>query len=319
MESSLKIIKMTKYLITILLIISNLTIAQEDVDENRDRRTLGEHYFTISNTLGSPFVLTSLNISLGFGGINDLKYAIPSRDEDESQYLQGDLTLMLFSFGYQHAIKDWLAVYFDFEIISRMGSDHITLFKEGINYSSSFNVGWLIKILRYDDFALSSNIKVTNGLYSIISIENFADEINSGNEDASLIVDYYSTSAYATLNAAYGFSKLLGLNGDLGMGYGETIQKYQSNEFYMSAGIELDMNFTEYINAPISVILGYRFNSFPENSTMLHFNRNVLFGQICYIGRPDFIISLDFKLSKEDSGDSVIWPNTMEFSMRYLF
>jgi len=177
----------------------------------------------------------------------------------------------------------------------------------------------LIKILRYDDFALSSNIKVTNGLYSIISIENFADDINSGNEDASLIVDYYSTSAYATLNAAYGFSKLLGLNGDLGMGYGETIQKYQSNEFYMSAGIELDMNFTEYINAPISVILGYRFNSFPENSTMLHFNRNVLFGQICYIGRPDFIISLDFKLSKEDSGDSVIWPNTMEFSMRYLF
>ena len=71
---------MTKYLITFLLIMSNLTIAQQEVDENTDRRTLGDHYFTISNTLGSPFVLTSLTTSLGLGGVTDLKYSLPFGD-----------------------------------------------------------------------------------------------------------------------------------------------------------------------------------------------------------------------------------------------
>lgn len=290
--------------------------------EIKDSRTLGAHFFTVSNTLGSPFLLTNLTTFLGIGGVSDLQYAIPSiGDESETKYIKGNLTLALFGLTYQHALKEWLAVYFGFIVNTRMGSDHVTLLKEGINYSSAFNVGWLIEILRTKDLALSGRFQVNNGSYSIISIENFTEDIISGNEDASLITDKYSTTGELNVGASYGISSFLGLNGVFGLGYGESIEDKQSNELFVDASIELDMNFTDMINVPLSVILGYKYNSFPSNSSMLYFDDNIFFGQISYIGRDDFIISLNFALSKDTSdyeGDTIL-PNSFEINIRYLF
>lgn len=317
----MKFILRKKYLITLFLILSQLIFAQQESNEITKQRTLRDHYFTISNITSSPFVLTSLTTSLGIGGISDLKYPIPIGDNFEEKYLQGDLTIALFSFQYQHAVKDWLAVYFGSDINTRLGSDHVTLLKEGLNLSSSFKIGWLIKILRYNDFALSGRIQVNNGAYSIVNIEDYLEEIKSGNENASLIIDKYSTSGIANFNAAYGINYFIGLNGEIGFGYGESIQEEQSSEFFMNASIELDMNFTQLINVPISIILGYNFSSYPANSSMLYFDDGIFLGQLSYIGRADFILSLDLKLGRESYGadDEIIWPTALEFSMRYLF
>ena len=89
----------------------------------------------------------------------------------------------------------------------------------------------------------------------------------------------------------------------------------------MNVGIEVDMNLTQLTNVPISVILGYRYSSFPGNRSMLYFDHNIFFGQFSYIGREDFIISLNFTLSREtsDIDENITWPNALELYMRYIF
>ncbi len=317
----MKIDSTIKYLLFILLGFSTLITAQQDLDELTKQRDLGDHYFTLSNILRSPFVFTQINTSIGMGGITDLKYPIIVIDETDYKYLQGDLAIVLLSFEYQYAVKDWLAVFLGFEISSRLGSDFPTLFKEGINYATTFNIGWMIKIIRFEKFALSGSIKVNNGSYSIISIENFAEDIQNGNENPSLILDRYSTVGIAGLSASYGMNYFLGFSGEFNLGIGESIEREQKNKVFVNVGVEGDMNFTRLIDIPISCNLGYLYSSSPVTKSALYFDRNIFFGQLNYIDRTDFIISLNLSMSREISQgtQNLTWPKTLTFNMRYLF
>jgi hypothetical protein len=113
--------------------------------EIKEIRILGGHYFTPSNSIKPPFILTHVRMSLGIGGINDLKYPLLDLGDKEFLYLQGDVFAALLSFEYQHAIKDWLAVYVRFGLIGRLGSDFGTLLRQGVNYATTFKIGWMYK------------------------------------------------------------------------------------------------------------------------------------------------------------------------------
>ena len=123
------------------------------------------------------------------------------------------------------------------------------------------------------------------------------------------------------IKAAYGFSKFFGLNGVADLGYGETIQRTLDNQFFSVIGINADMNFSTIFKTPLSISVGYLHTTYPQNNQDVIFDGNILFTQVNYIGRTNFILSLDLSVSRELAGanNETLWLNTAEFSMSYLF
>jgi len=319
--------KIHKYLIVLFLICTGSVSAfgqDEEIEifkEIREFRTLGDHYFTPNNTIRDPFILTHVRMSLGVGGINDIRFPLVEIGGEKFLYLQGNIFAALLSFEYQHSVKDWLAVYLRFGLIGRLGSDFGTLVVQGINYSTAFDIGWMIQVYRKDKFALSTSIGVSNGNYSIISLQNFVDDIILGVPNPRLITRNNVLFGMLGLKAAYGFTKFFGLNGVVDIGYGETIQRELQNKFFSVVGINADMDFSDIFKTPLSILLGYLHTTYPQNNNDVIFDGNVLFTQINYIGRTNFILSLDLSVSRELAGQNneTLWLNTAEFSMRYLF
>lgn len=323
--SYLRKIRLIIVLMLPILFIVNIVFAQEEdvlqKYEIKEQRILGGHYFTPSNEIRMPFILTHVRTSLGVGGMTDLKYPLIKIDDEEYYYMQGNVFVAILNFEYQHAVKDWLAVFTRFGLTGRLGSSLATLTKQGINYATTFDLGWLIKVYRDDKFVLSTSIEVTNGNYSIINLQQFINDVIDGVRDPSLLRTNNSVFGLAGLKAAYGFNEFIGLNAVLDLGYGETIQRDLDNEFFTFSALNVDMNFYKLINTPLSLSLGYIHSTYPRSNDGDVFNTNVIIAQVNYIGRTDFVLSLDMVFSRElsDSINPVVWVSSVMFSMRYLF
>jgi hypothetical protein len=290
-------------------------------NEIKETRTLGGHYFTPSNSIKLPFILTHVKTSLGIGGINDLRYPLINLGEKEFLYLQGDIYTALLSIEYQHAVKDWLAVYLRSGLIGRLGSDFGTLIKQGVNYATSFDIGWMVRVYRNDNYSLSTNFGVSNGNYSFISLQNFVQDVINEVPNSSIIMTNNSLYGLFGLKAAHGFNQFIGINIVADLGYGEAIPRELENTWFTILGVNADLNFTDLINTPLSVSLGYLYSSYPKTNDDIIFNNNVILTQLNYIGRSNFILSLDISFSRELVGndENTIWLNSTMFSMRYLF
>jgi len=138
---------------------------------------------------------------------------------------------------------------------------------------------------------------------------------------ASIFTKNNSLYGFAGIRAAYGFTRFIGVNLTTDLGYGETIQRELDNKWFTILGINADLNFTELIDTPVSLAFGYIYNSYPQNNNMQIFNSNLMNMQLSYIGRTNFVMSLDLSLSRELAGVDRhdIWLQTTMFSMRYLF
>jgi hypothetical protein len=264
------------YVLTITFMFSSGVLGQDNeleiFKEIKETRTLGEHYFTPNNTIKQPFILTHVRMSLGIGGINEIRYPLIKVGDEQYFYVQGDIFAALLSFEYQHAVKEWLAVYVRFGLIGRLGSDFGTLLVQGINYASTFDIGWMIQIYRNDNFALSTSVGVTNGNYSIINLQNFIDDIIHHVPNASLITSNNSLYGLLGIKAAYGFTKFMGLNMLADLGYGETIQRELENKWFTTLAFNADMNFVDIIKTPLSLSVGYLFSTYPKNNNDVLFN-----------------------------------------------
>jgi hypothetical protein len=320
-----KILNIFYFVLCVTFVLLTTAFCQDDeieiFKEIEEKRTLGDHYFTLSNTLRDPFILTHVRMSLGVGGINDIRFPLIQAGDQKFIFVEGSIFAALLSFEYQHAVKDWLAVHLRFSLIGRLGSDFGTLIVQGINYSTAFDIGWMIRVYRRDKFALSTSIGVSNGNYSIINLQNFIDDIIIGAPNPRIITNNNVLFGLWGMKAAYGFTKFFGLTGVVDIGYGETIQRELDNQFFSVIGLNADMNFKDIFETPLSISVGYLHTTYPQNNNDVIFDGNVLFTQFNYIGRTNFILSLDLSVSKELAGrkNETLWLNTAEFSMRYLF
>lgn len=312
-------------ILTVLLFSADNFLAQEDdvlqKYSIKKERILGEHYFTPTNEIRMPFILTHVRTSLGVGGVSNLKYPLIEIGENEYFYMQGDVFVAILNFEYQHAIKHWLAVFTRFGLTGRLGNSLATLTKQGINYATTFDIGWMLRVYRNDKFALSASVEVTNGNYSFIDLQKFVKDIMDGMEDASLTRSNNSVYGLAGIKAAYGINEFIGLNAVLDIGYGETIQRELNNEFFTFSALNVDLNFYKIINTPLSLSLGYLHSTYPRTNNSESFSSNVFITQLNYIGTTDFVLSLDLFFSRElsNSINPVVWVSSAMFSMRFMF
>jgi hypothetical protein len=150
---------------------------------------------------------------------------------------------------------------------------------------------------------------------------NFIGDILDDVPNSSLITTNNSLYGLTALKAAYGFTHFFGLNMIADLAYGETIQRELENQWFTILGLNADMNFTGIFKTPLSLSVGYLYSSYPKNNEDVTFSNNVILAQISYIGRTNFVLSLDIAFSREfaSTDERTIWLNTSMFSMRYLF
>ena len=284
-------------------------------------RTLGDHFFTPHNLIKSPYILTDLRTSLGLGQISSINTPLFTVGDNQFKYSQGEVLAAILSLEYQHAVKKWLAVSLQFNLVGRLGSKLNTLLAYGINYASSFNIGWIIKAVQTERFYLSSTFELNNGDYSIISIHQLVEEIVNENSEPSLFSSNNILNGTVGVRAAYGFTRFIGLECLANFGYGETIQKSLDNTWFYILGLNVDMNFTNIFQVPMSISIGYMHSSYPKGNNDILYENNVGVAQISYIGRSDIVLSLDIYSSREiySTDGSTLWLNSLTFTMRYLF
>ena len=83
---------------------------------------LGNHNFLPNTFIRGPFINTYIRNTLGIGKAVDLDIPLLNVDGEEVIGLKGDLLFAALEFEYQHAVKDWLAVALEFEVIARLGT-----------------------------------------------------------------------------------------------------------------------------------------------------------------------------------------------------
>jgi len=302
---------------TVLLSQNEEPSQRNDIEKNR---TLGNHFFTPHNLIRSPYIITYLRTSLGLGQISSIKTPFFMIGNNQYKYSQGEVLAAILSLEYQHAVKDWLAVSIQFNLVGRLGDKLNTLLAYGVNYATSFNIGWMIKLVRTERFYLSPTFELNNGNYSIISIRQLVEDIINRTQGPSLFSSNNILNGTAGLRAAYGFTNFIGIEALSNLGYGETIQKNKDNTWFYILGLNVDMNFIKIFHVPISMSTGFLHSSYPKGTNDVIFESNVGVFQISYIGRSDIVLSLDLQSSREITiNDSTIWLNSLVFTMRYLF
>jgi hypothetical protein len=294
---------------------------QENGGQIRAERSLGQHFFTPVNQVKSPFLLTSARTSIGIGSISGIEYPQLEIGGNKYYFLEGNIYNAILEFEYQHVVKDWMAVFLEFGLVGRLGSDFGTLISEGISYASSFKIGWMLKVYRAEDFMLSATIEVNNSKYSFISLKTLAEDIENDNPQASLVTDNISLTGIMGLKAAYGFNKLVGATLIADIGYGEPLLEGLANELFVTVGFNADFDFTGITKTPVSVVFGYLFSSYPQGTVGKLFDTNLFFAQLSYIGRNDFIFSLGLIINNELVGNKnqSVWKNSLLFTMKYFF
>ena len=284
-------------------------------------RTVGEHFFTPHDLIKSPYIITHLGTSLGLGQIRSINTLFFVVGENQYKYSQGEVLAAFLSLEYQHAVKEWLAVSMQFNLVGRLGSKLNTLLAYGINYATSFNIGWTIKAIRGKRFYLSTAFELNNGNYSTISVRQLVEDVINKTSEPTLFSSNNILNGTVGLRAAYGFTHFIGLEALANLGYGETVQKSLDNTWFYILGLNVDMNFTKIFQVPMSISVGYLHSSYPKGNNDIIYQNNIGVAQISYIGRSDIVLSLDLQSSREIyTGDgSTIWLNSLAFTMRYLF
>ena len=290
-------------------------------DEIERDRTLGDHFFTPHNLVKSPYILTYLRTSIGIGEISNIKTPFFIIGENQYKFSQGDVFTALLAFEYQHAVKEWLAVYIQFNLVGKLGSSINTALLHGVNYATAFNIGWIVKAIRSERFYLSPTLELNRGNYSSISIRQFVNDILNESPRPTLLSSNNVLNGILGLRAAYGLTHFIGLEGLANLGYGETVQKSLDNTWFYVLGLNVDMNFTKIFQVPMSISVGYMHSSYPKGNNDIIFENNVGVVQFSYIGRRDIVLSLDIQSSREIYAydGSTLWLNSLAFTMRYLF
>lgn len=319
---SLKILAVIGFLIIVPFTV--LLPQTEELDENyhiEKNRTVGGHFFTPHNLIRSPYIITYLRTSLGLGQITSIKTPFFMIGSNQYKFSQGEVLAAILSLEYQHAVKDWLAVSIQFNLVGRLGNKLNTLLAYGVNYATSFNIGWIIKAVRTERFYLAPTFQLNNGNYSIISINQLVEDIINQTQGPSLFSSNNILNGTVGLRAAYGFTSFIGIEALSNLGYGETIQKNLDNTWFYVLGLNVDMNFTKIFQVPVSISIGYLHSSYPKGNNDILYENNIGVAQISYIGRSDIVLSLDLQSSREiyTTDGSSIWLNSLTFTMRYLF
>jgi len=159
--------------------------------------------------------------------------------------------------------------------------------------STGFEFGWLIRLFERERTALSLDFNLSDRSFTGINIVKFVEDIVDG-VPASLVQNTPSARSSAGLRYAWSVSPLLGALARAEGGYGESIDRSRGDVWFYSLSGSLDFDLRTKTSVPMGIAVGYVFDSFPELSDDIAKGVHSAFLRFSYLGRDDFLLSLDF-------------------------
>jgi hypothetical protein len=258
---------------------------------------LGNHKFVPSPIVRDPFIKTHIRNTLGIGKALDLEIPIVIIEGETVVGLRGDLLFTVLDFEYQHAVKDWLAVWGKFGVLGRLGTGVQSFLAQGITAATEFELGWMFKFMQTERTLLSGTLNLWNSNGTVINILEFVQDIVDKGEltpENELVRKRPFLRGGGGLRFAWAASDFLGVN-LIGEGaYGESVDRREKNRVYVKLGGSIDFDLKSRTVVPIGFALGYTVDTFPSGGdNTIDENVQTAFLRISYTGREDFIISLD--------------------------
>jgi hypothetical protein len=316
-----------RFLVSLLLLALMLPLgtamAQTPEDEpqpGKARPHLAGHSFVENNLVTSPFVRTFVSNTLGLGKIHNLDIPVQDIDGEPVTGLTGDLMLAILSLEYQYAIREWIALRVSFNMVGRLGTDVGALLSEGVTMTSGFELGWLVRLREGEKTSLGLDLAISNRSFTGINISKFIDDILA-DQPASLVSKAPSMRGYGGIRYAWAASSLVGVTANGILGYGESLDRTQSSQTFGRLGAAVDFDIAGATSLPLGAVLGYSFDTFPEFTNDVSDGLHTGLIRISYMGREDFLLSLDFgwEVFSSNAETKDVKGSTLGFEMRYYF
>lgn len=278
---------------------------------------LNGHEFIISTHTKSPFIQSALNLDIGTGMTTG--FELPPVIIDSSNIfdgVQGEISLSNFLLQYTAKLNDWLAFWLNFKGIGRFGTQTRSLIYEGINIATGYEFGWVFKLWENKKNLLSGTINVSNNNYNIIGLSDFLKGvIDSGRVTPDNKVTYYvpSLSVIAGARYATAFNKSFGLMAITELGYGESTEINNPDEFIANFGVTFDYNMLPKTNIPIGFTLGYYQNSNAILGQQKFGNPQNIVSQISYTGKPDLNLGIELSYAWSKPPETDYYSKSLQF------
>jgi len=302
-----------------LILISgiNLTYAQKETNKIPE---LNGHVFMPYSALRSPFTNTYLDILVGIGSTGQFKYPIFEVQGNPIYAVRGELLFATVGLRYQQKIQDWVSLYIENVLATRLGTNIGSILAEGFSTVNTFKIGWKIRIIEHDRYWLSASAGITNYKGSFISISQFVEDVVNNNPYPSLVTNIPALNANLGFHFSYGLSELFGLQIELQNSIGESLERGETAYFF-AYQTALDVNFYQKHSVPIALSLNYLLSSEPEQVFRESGLANRFNFKIAYTGTNDFILGLTNSYSfipvSDIEGNFNIYGAT--FSLTYYF
>jgi len=285
---------------------------------------LGQHAFMPSTTVRDPFIKTHIRNTLGIGQALDLNIPLIVLEQDTLLSLQGDLLFATLQFEYQHAVKDWLAVWVQVSVLGRLGTGVEALLSQGISAGAGFELGWMFRLWQNERMLLSGTLNLWNNNFTLVDMRTFVQRIIDEGEiapDNHLVQKTPSVRGGAGLRYAWGISKLVGINLLLESGYGESAERQAGSVWFFNTAATIDFDLRAKSKIPIGLIFGYHRTSFPQGGDPITGDIQDFFWRLGYNGSDDFSLGLESNYQRLPlkSLDQTIKVGSTVISMRYYF
>jgi len=238
------------------------TMAQEETDNNVPE--LSGHYFIPVSIMPNPFIKSHFTTNLGIAQSSEFENFILEIDGEKILGLKGTLIFASLDFEYQQKIKDWIALYINYSLNARLGTELQSILTQGVNTVGSSRIGWLIKIVEKERFMLSGDIQVNNHSATFISISQFVKDLVQDSVVTSISRQVPILNMNGGLRFAYAISKTFGLQAYSDFGYGDSYKRGVSDYIYR-IGLAFDANLAFTTKVPLGFAAFFNASAVPEN------------------------------------------------------
>ena len=284
---------------------------------------LGEHKYMPNSIVRDPFIKTYVRNAVGIGQALDLDIPIVEIGENQVLGLRGDLMFASLDFEYQHAVKDWLAVWGRFSILARIGNDTQAILSQGITAVSGFEFGWLFKLMRKDNTMLSLSLSLENGSATLINLLEYINGIidDDYSFNNSLVNNVQSVRGGSGLRFAWAVSKLFGFYATGELLYGQSAEVRGDSKFFYNIGGVLDFDLNAVSDLPFGILLGYNQTNLQSSGDKTTGDLSVFFFRIGYNKTNDLSIGIESSFNKipVQSIDQTINAGLTKIMLRYYF
>ena len=177
-----------------------------------------------------------------------------------------------------------------------MGTETSSLVAEGVSVSTVFDVGWLARLWRTKDMLLSGGLSVDNRSYTVVDLAGFINRIIEdggllpGN---TLVRSVTILMTVAELRYAYGVSDLVGVVAEANLGYGESVKREASSQWYHMLGASVDLDANPRTSVPVGVAIGAQLYNIPLGDPNVDGDGAALMLRVSHTGKSDLNLGIN--------------------------